>query len=236
MRRLAAISIASTDQRRQAAHERGPDDTDEEKRQIPGKGVQFAIPPKGGFKAIFISFFISGIRVIRGRSAPFLVAAERSEARRVIREIRGSIAAPFWRDSSYLDLRRWFPISSHRTSSGSTIRTKRKSFTISFTGAVKDAPQVVRLPLIAVFVLCGLSTKPPPGEVSTDHAGIPALPNADFPVACSANPWPLVAIACHGHAAPCRFSIDASTADRIQRKVPSRRVSRMRAVIDGEDS
>lgn len=41
---------------------------------------QFAIPPKGGFKAIFISFFISGIGVIRGRSAPFLVAAEQSEA------------------------------------------------------------------------------------------------------------------------------------------------------------
>ena len=34
----------------------------------------------GGIKAIFISFFISGISVIRGRSAHFLVAAERTEA------------------------------------------------------------------------------------------------------------------------------------------------------------
>jgi hypothetical protein len=41
---------------------------------------QFAIPPKGGFKAIFISFFISGIGVIRGCSSLFVVAAERSEA------------------------------------------------------------------------------------------------------------------------------------------------------------
>jgi hypothetical protein len=32
---------------------------------------QFAIPPKGGFKAIFVSFFISGIGVIRGRSPLF---------------------------------------------------------------------------------------------------------------------------------------------------------------------
>jgi hypothetical protein len=53
---------------------------DEEKRQNPGPGVQFAIPPEGGFKAIFIRFFISGIGVIRGRSPHFLVAAERSEA------------------------------------------------------------------------------------------------------------------------------------------------------------
>jgi hypothetical protein len=34
----------------------------------------------GGCKAFFISFFISGISVIRGRSPLVLVAAERSEA------------------------------------------------------------------------------------------------------------------------------------------------------------
>jgi hypothetical protein len=61
------------------------DNTDEEQRQIstgefiPPLGRmrshaadlnQFAIPPKGGFKAIFIRFFISGIGVIRGRLTP----------------------------------------------------------------------------------------------------------------------------------------------------------------------
>jgi hypothetical protein len=82
--------MGTTDQRLKSAHERGTDGTDEEQRQISG-GVfippfrhsaigadskQFAIPPKGGFKAIFIRFFIRGIGVIRGRSPLFLVAAE----------------------------------------------------------------------------------------------------------------------------------------------------------------
>ena len=80
--------MGTTDQRLKAAHERGTDDTDEEKRQIPGRGF---IPPFrhwGGCKAMgriqsnlpfFIRFFISGIGVIRGRSPLFLVAAERSK-------------------------------------------------------------------------------------------------------------------------------------------------------------
>jgi hypothetical protein len=47
------------------------DDTDEEQRKISG----------GGFMLSFlISFFISGISVIRGRSSLFSVAAERGEA------------------------------------------------------------------------------------------------------------------------------------------------------------
>ena len=65
--------MATTDQRLTAAHERGTDDTDEtdeEQRQI-SSGGSSAIPPKGGLKAIFIRFFISGISVIRGCSPLF---------------------------------------------------------------------------------------------------------------------------------------------------------------------
>ena len=100
------------------------DDTDEEQREIQAGGSfrHSVIPPRGrtqssgadakpwgGCKAIFISFFISEIGaafvrglspLIRGRSPPFLISAERSEAalgpfsppaRIAVLQIRGNV-------------------------------------------------------------------------------------------------------------------------------------------------
>jgi hypothetical protein len=70
--------MGTTDQRLKAAHERGTDGTDEmdeKQRQIPGRS---SFRRWGGYKTmggirsnvpVSIRFFISGISVIRGRSA-----------------------------------------------------------------------------------------------------------------------------------------------------------------------